>query len=256
MESPVVVNTSERKAPLGLWILVAFVAIVCLAEGVCWWAQVADYKERVSKSQQQLDGIASKLAAAQATLDQTRKDISTISSDRDLLAAQLDSAQKELTDVTNQLDRTKQSLAAKSRVPVTVTFRTAVGGPGLVVFLKNNSDRTLSIAALFQNPTFQKSKSVSMELRPEESAKYGYGDGWPFASGGQNNPDQCRVCTLGRYNPLNLSPAGFERLWRECIVVARADCKREKLCSYRTRSTFPWRGCRGRTGCLFLSPVS
>ena len=72
-------------------------------------------------------------------------------------------------------------------VPVTISWRRAFTGPGLVAAFHNSSDKTLSVLVLVFNPTAKRQREFSLAL-PQTgngAAEIGYGQGWAFASGDQ-----------------------------------------------------------------------
>lgn len=71
----------------------------------------------------------------------------------------------------------------KPVMPVTVGYRPAVTGPGLVLKIENTSDRQLSILATLSNPTLGNTKHFRMDVSPHGRSETGYKEGWALASG-------------------------------------------------------------------------
>lgn len=71
----------------------------------------------------------------------------------------------------------------KPELPLTVEFRTAMLGSGLVAKFKNTSSRNLGIKATFENKTFAEAKVDRLLLRPFETVERGWAEGWQFMSG-------------------------------------------------------------------------
>jgi len=66
-----------------------------------------------------------------------------------------------------------------------VKYRQALTGAGLVLQIKNLSDRNLSILATFKNPTMHQEKSFRVDIGPGKFTEIGHLEGWTFASGDQ-----------------------------------------------------------------------
>ena len=64
-----------------------------------------------------------------------------------------------------------------------MTYRKAVTGPGLVVGLKNNSERHLAVLVTAANPTTKEHKTLRVDIAPHQTTEVGHLEGWTFASG-------------------------------------------------------------------------
>lgn len=73
-------------------------------------------------------------------------------------------------------------------VPVEVKTRAAITGPGLVLLVKNTSNRHLTLLISLKNPTTSQERSYRLDLAPSGTGEIGHREGWPLASG-----DQLRV---------------------------------------------------------------
>jgi hypothetical protein len=71
----------------------------------------------------------------------------------------------------------------KPELPVEVVYRQAIMGPGLVVGLKNTSDRNLAVLLTVANRTTKEEMSFRVDLPPKGSSELGHMEGWTFASG-------------------------------------------------------------------------
>ena len=68
-------------------------------------------------------------------------------------------------------------------MPVEVSFRGALLGPGLVLQLKNKSSRHLSIMATLKNPSTQQGQNYRLDVAPQGTTEVGHKEGWTLASG-------------------------------------------------------------------------
>jgi len=68
-------------------------------------------------------------------------------------------------------------------LPVEIAYRKALTGPGLVLVVKNNSGRHLSIHATLKNPSLNQEKSYRLDVPPKGTTEVGYREGWTLASG-------------------------------------------------------------------------
>jgi hypothetical protein len=72
---------------------------------------------------------------------------------------------------------------AKPPMPVSVSFRTATFGSGLVAQFKNTSSRYLTVVLYFENRTLHQSTNGYIELTPLDMKEIGWAEGWKFMSG-------------------------------------------------------------------------
>lgn len=68
-------------------------------------------------------------------------------------------------------------------MPVDVGYRKAFVGPGLVLTVKNKSDRHLSLRATLKNPSLTQEKTYRLDVPPKGAAEVGHKEGWVLASG-------------------------------------------------------------------------
>lgn len=71
----------------------------------------------------------------------------------------------------------------KPALPVTVEYRPALTGPGLVLKVNNTSTRHLTIIATLRNPTLNDSRSFRFDIPPQSFGEVGHREGWKLASG-------------------------------------------------------------------------
>lgn len=94
------------------------------------------------------------------------------------LDATLAEANARISDVNAALQQ-----ASKRDLPVSVSFRPALLGSGLVATFKNNSSQTLEVAAVFSSPSTGQQKQTNLVIPPSGVQEIGYAEGWPFAAG-------------------------------------------------------------------------
>lgn len=68
-------------------------------------------------------------------------------------------------------------------LPVKVAFRGAMMGPGMVLQVKNTSERPLMAMVKLQNPTTHQEKSFRIDVDNKGMAELGHKEGWVLASG-------------------------------------------------------------------------
>jgi hypothetical protein len=68
-------------------------------------------------------------------------------------------------------------------MPVDVGYRKAFLGPGLVLTVKNKSDRHLSLRATLKNPSLNQAKTYRLDVPAKGAAEVGHKEGWLLASG-------------------------------------------------------------------------
>lgn len=73
--------------------------------------------------------------------------------------------------------------AARPEMPIEISYRSAILGPGIVAIFKNVSGRHLAVVATFSNPTLKKTQSYRLDLSPNNILEFGHSEGWVFASG-------------------------------------------------------------------------
>ncbi len=90
--------------------------------------------------------------------------------------------------VFSRSDERKAEAAArveqsKPDLPIALTYRGAITGPGLVISLKNNSNRSLAVLMTVANATTKQVKTFRLDISPQQTTEVGYLEGWTFASG-------------------------------------------------------------------------
>lgn len=89
----------------------------------------------------------------------------------------------ELSRTKQELNEANQKLAKKPDLPVSVSIRQAMAGPGLVAQFTNQSTRFLSVIATFHNPTTNQEMSIRLDLAPNLKQEIGHLEGWTLSSG-------------------------------------------------------------------------
>jgi hypothetical protein len=104
-----------------------------------------------------------------------------------LQAEQQQSAQLKasLEAATQQITQTQQQVAQlqKKDLPVTLNFRKALLGPGLVAMFKNNSSTPLEVAAELSSQSTGERRTVNLVIPANGIEQVGFQQGWPFAAG-------------------------------------------------------------------------
>lgn len=68
-------------------------------------------------------------------------------------------------------------------MPIQLSYRRAITGPGLVVSFRNTSNRALAVAVTLRNPSLNQQKIIRIDVSPSQAREVGYLEGWAFASG-------------------------------------------------------------------------
>lgn len=69
------------------------------------------------------------------------------------------------------------------QMPIEAKFRPALTGPGLVLMVKNTSDRHLTFMVTLNNSTINQEKNFRLDVAPEGTAEVGHKEGWALSSG-------------------------------------------------------------------------
>jgi hypothetical protein len=154
-------NTSSEGSATRRWKLTAALlslVVVCLG---AWGALQFKKTEELSRS----------VATAQEQLAQTQ--------------ARLTDAESRLAAVASKLAAKEVQLAevAKPDLPVSVSFRAALLGSGLVAMFKNHSSRPIEVAAEFSSTVTGANRSANLVLEPNGLKEIGHAEGWAFAVG-------------------------------------------------------------------------
>ncbi len=94
------------------------------------------------------------------------------------LEQQLATLGKELETVSARLNDLSQKT-----MPVSVIFRRAPSGNGLVTFFKNNAPAPIEISVLLSNPVTERRREVNLNLAPNGVQSIGEAEGWVFVPG-------------------------------------------------------------------------
>ena len=68
-------------------------------------------------------------------------------------------------------------------LPIEVSFREALFGPGLVLQVKNISKSSITTLVTLNNPTMQQEKSYRLDIPANSVVEVGHGEGWVLAHG-------------------------------------------------------------------------
>jgi len=72
---------------------------------------------------------------------------------------------------------------SRPQMPIELSYRSAMMGPGLVIELNNTSTRYLTVIVTLINPTLNKKENYRIDLSPNSTKEIGHAEGWAFASG-------------------------------------------------------------------------
>jgi anti-sigma-K factor RskA len=100
--------------------------------------------------------------------------------------AELSAAKAELSAEKNSIiaeANAKIAELSKRDLPITVSFRSALLGSGLVGVFKNHSSSSLEVAAVMSSPTTNQEKRANLVIPANGSQEIGHAEGWPFAAG-------------------------------------------------------------------------
>jgi hypothetical protein len=102
--------------------------------------------------------------------------------DANLQSAKL---QQQVATLHDQLDTATAELneLKKRNMPVTLIFRKASTGNGLITFFKNNAPSPLEVSVLLSNPLNHHSREAHLILPANGSQSIGETEGWVFAPG-------------------------------------------------------------------------
>jgi hypothetical protein len=76
-----------------------------------------------------------------------------------------------------------QREASLPLMPIEAKFRPALTGPGLVLMVKNTSDRHLTFMVTLANATVKQEKNFRLDVAPSGTVEVGYKEGWTLSSG-------------------------------------------------------------------------
>ena len=101
--------------------------------------------------------------------------------------AQNASQQQQLAELQQQVKRDTADIndLRKDSMPVSLLFRHASSGNGLVAFFKNNSPAAFDISVLITNPVNHHSREANLSIPANSAQSIGEAEGWIFESGQQ-----------------------------------------------------------------------
>jgi hypothetical protein len=106
----------------------------------------------------------------------------------------LQESRMRLAEVQREAERLSQVLSAratdparhdagKPELPVTLHFRKAFWGKGLVAEIDNTSEQYLTLILSVRNPTLATARRFQITIKGGDDLAFGHDDGWQFASG-------------------------------------------------------------------------
>jgi multidrug resistance efflux pump len=119
--------------------------------------------------QSDLDAANKKLAAANATIEAANASLAIAKKAAYDFKAQLNDAQA-------QIDRLNAQLAAKPKLPLTMTVNKAIPGPGLVAVF-NATKPPSAVHAIIRNPAWGTIRQVDLHMDPMHPANPGAMEG-------------------------------------------------------------------------------
>lgn len=145
-------------------LVASVVAVVALAAAYWWHQQVIQLTGDLAAANGQLQTLQQQLAAANN---------------------QSISLQQEVTQQDADLRRQSNVIQAEAKpdLPLSIGFRKAFLGPGLVMELRNNSGAQLEIAAAFTSPATGLTQQRSIVLPSNVVMQFGSAQGWAFVAG-------------------------------------------------------------------------
>jgi len=99
--------------------------------------------------------------------------------------AQNTQLQQQLTNLTQVLATSTDKLndLARKNMPVSVLFRAAPSGNGLITFFKNNAPAPVEIGVILSNPITNRRREVNLNIAANGLQSIGEAEGWVFVPG-------------------------------------------------------------------------
>jgi hypothetical protein len=93
--------------------------------------------------------------------------------------------QQQLAQATAQMQRqaAQMQVEAKPDLPLSIGFRRAILGTGLVMELRNNAGSELEVAAVFISGATDQTQRRNLVLAPSRVVQFGSAEGWAFVPG-------------------------------------------------------------------------
>jgi len=110
-------------------------------------------------------------AILSSTLAQTTQQVT-------MLQAQADELREQLTSANTRVNELQQR-----NMPVTLIFRRASSGNGLITVFKNNAPSQLDVSVLLNNPVTHHSREANLSIPANGTQSIGDMEGWVFESG-------------------------------------------------------------------------
>jgi hypothetical protein len=99
--------------------------------------------------------------------------------------AQVSSLQSQLQTMKTQIENNANEIneLKKHNMPITLIFRRAPGGNGLVCIFKNNAPQVFDVAVLLNNPVNHHSREANLTIPANGQQSIGEMEGWIFEPG-------------------------------------------------------------------------
>lgn len=93
--------------------------------------------------------------------------------------------EKQMTVLQQQLAKTTAKLndLAQKNLPISVVFRPARSGNGLMTYFKNNSASPIEISVVLTNPATNRRREANLTIQGNSVQEIGELQGWIFAPG-------------------------------------------------------------------------
>lgn len=168
------------KSPL-LGIGLAIAAAAALGAG--WWGSLQ--YQRGHQLATSLDASTKQLTQLQARTSQLQTQVSDLQSQLAATKGQDAQLQNQLSQSEDQTSQLQGKVAQESKpdLPITVSYRRAVLGGGLVALIRNNSRQPLEVSAMFGNPDTGSGTRRDIVLAAQQIMQLGHIQGWTFAPG-------------------------------------------------------------------------
>lgn len=165
------VETAPARNPIP-WNMIAL-ALALVAIAAAGWA---------SMQYQRANQLAASLDTAKTQIDQLQGQVTQLQQQAAQNAAQL---QGQVAQLQQQAAQSAVQLQqeAKPDLPVTISFRRALLGSGMVATFKNVGASPLEVAAIFVSQATGQQQRRNLVLPPNIIQEIGPAQGWPFAPG-------------------------------------------------------------------------
>jgi hypothetical protein len=131
------------------------------------------------------------------TITSKDKMIADLQAENSSLRQQIATSEKGMAELRSQIAAAQAAtIAAEKKMPVTLAYRRAQVGPGLVLQLRNTSNRYLEVILKRRNPTLKTQDSYDIKLPPNEVKEFGWLEKITFVSGDELTIEHADYTTL------------------------------------------------------------